>query len=86
MSVGARNRSRALKRWSRAVDAEVAVTAAPSASASESRILRTFIRAHDWAATPLGPREGWPQSLRTLVDVMLGSAQPMFVAWGPSAS
>ena len=24
----------------------------------------------------------WPQSLRTLVDVMLGSHQPMFVAWG----
>ena len=24
-----------------------------------------LIRAMDWSATPLGPPEGWPQSLRT---------------------
>ena len=41
------------------------------------------MRVHDWAATPLGPPEAWPLSLRTLVGVMLGSRQPMFVAWGP---
>ena len=41
------------------------------------------MRAHDWAATPLGPPSAWPMSLRTLVGVMLGSGQPMFVAWGP---
>ena len=42
-----------------------------------------LIRGHDWAATPLGPPEAWPQPLKTLVGVMLGSNQPMFVAWGP---
>jgi PAS domain S-box-containing protein len=40
-------------------------------------------RAHDWAATPLGPPERWPESLKVLVGVMLGSAQPMFISWGP---
>ena len=43
------------------------------------------IRAHDWTATPLGPPEGWPQPLRTLVAVMLGSRQPMFITCGFSA-
>ncbi len=42
-----------------------------------------LLRAQDWAATPLGPPEGWPQALRTLVAILLGSNQPMFVAWGP---
>ncbi|WP_230532572.1 PAS domain-containing protein, partial [Microvirga roseola] len=31
----------------------------------------------------LGGLTEWPQSLRTLVGVMLGSHQPMFIAWGP---
>ena len=42
-----------------------------------------LVRAHDWAATPLGPPERWPHALRTLVGVMLRSRQPMVVAWGP---
>jgi PAS domain S-box-containing protein len=41
-----------------------------------------LIRGYDWAATPLGPPETWPQPLKTLVAIMLGSNQPMFVAWG----
>jgi PAS domain S-box-containing protein len=36
----------------------------------------------DWAATPLGARESWPQSLRTAVDICMGSRFPMFVWWG----
>ena len=40
------------------------------------------IRRHDWAATPIGPPERWPQSLHTLVMVILGANQPMFIAWG----
>jgi PAS domain S-box-containing protein len=38
--------------------------------------------AHDWSATPLGPPSTWPTALTTLVGIMLGSKQPMFVAWG----
>ena len=40
------------------------------------------IAAHDWAATPLGPLDGWPQHLRTALGVMLRSPLPMTVVWG----
>ncbi|WP_236730499.1 PAS domain-containing sensor histidine kinase [Pseudomonas savastanoi] len=40
------------------------------------------IRDMDWSATPLGGFREWPQALFTLVDVILGSNQPMFVVWG----
>ena len=40
------------------------------------------IRTYEWAATPLGPIETWPQSLRTLVDLMLASQQPAYISWG----
>ncbi len=42
-----------------------------------------LIRAHDWAATPLGVPEAWPQVLQTLTGLLLSSTQPMFVVWGP---
>jgi len=41
-----------------------------------------LMREHDWSATSLGMPAAWPVALRTLVMVMLGSKQPMFVAWG----
>jgi signal transduction histidine kinase/CheY-like chemotaxis protein len=41
------------------------------------------IRAKDWAATPLGPVEQWPQSLKTIVRIMLTSRQPIWIGWGP---
>jgi PAS domain S-box-containing protein len=37
----------------------------------------------DWAATPLGPPEDWPQSLTTVVNIVLGSRFSMWMAWGP---
>ena len=40
-------------------------------------------RAFDWSATPLGPPETWPQSLRTVVRLVLSSQHPMFIWWGP---
>jgi PAS domain S-box-containing protein len=33
------------------------------------------VRAFDWAATPLGPIERWPRSLRTAVEALLASGQ-----------
>jgi PAS domain S-box-containing protein len=40
------------------------------------------IRRHDWAATPLGAPETWPQALKTAVGILLSSKFPMFLAWG----
>ncbi len=37
----------------------------------------------DWLATPLGPPEQWPQSLRTVLHVLLSSRFSMWMAWGP---
>ena len=37
----------------------------------------------DWTATSFGPVESWPQSLRTAASMVLGSATPMFIGWGP---
>lgn len=42
-----------------------------------------LLRAHDWSRSPLGCPGTWPQSLRTIVGMMLNSKFPMFVAWGP---
>lgn len=41
-----------------------------------------LVRQHDWSATPLGPIANWPQSLRTVVDLMLASVQPVYIGWG----
>lgn len=45
--------------------------------------LGALCRAKDWAATPLGSAECWPISLRTAVSIVLNSAFPMIVLWGP---
>jgi signal transduction histidine kinase len=42
-----------------------------------------LMRSLDWSSSPLGPPASWPQSLRSVVGLMLGSKFPMFVAWGP---
>jgi PAS domain S-box-containing protein len=41
------------------------------------------LAAVDWKSTPLGPVEGWPQSLRTAVNILLSSRFAMWMAWGP---
>jgi PAS domain S-box-containing protein len=41
------------------------------------------MRAFDWSQTPVGPVEGWPQSLRTAVSICLNSKFPMVIWWGP---
>jgi PAS domain S-box-containing protein len=41
-------------------------------------------RAYDWSASPLGPPEAWPQSLRTAVRILLNTNHPMFIWWGPN--
>ncbi len=50
---------------------------------SGETVMARQMRSHDWASSPLGEPAHWPQSLRSVVSLMLGSAFPMFVAWGP---
>lgn len=40
------------------------------------------IHAFDWTTSPLGSIEGWPQSLRTAVDMMLAMPGPATILWG----
>jgi len=42
-----------------------------------------LMRAHDWSGTSLGLPEGWPQSLRTSIRILLNTNHPMFIWWGP---
>ena len=42
-----------------------------------------LVQTKDWGRTPIGPRSAWPQSLKTIVDVILHSRHPMFLWWGP---
>jgi PAS domain S-box-containing protein len=42
-----------------------------------------LMRSHDWSRSSLGSPEGWPQSLRTVVRLMLNTGHPMYVWWGP---
>ena len=44
--------------------------------------LGELIRSFDWAATPLGPPETWPQNLRMALRIMLTSRQPIWIGWG----
>lgn len=41
------------------------------------------VRRFDWAASPLGPVNGWSHSLRTMVGAILDSAFPQCLVWGP---
>jgi signal transduction histidine kinase len=45
--------------------------------------MATLMRSRDWSATPLGPVDTWPHSLRTVVRVLLTSRFAMWMTWGP---
>src|SRR4051812_13259863 len=41
------------------------------------------IRGLDWSKTPLGPVDGWPQSLRSALSHLLPSKAQIAMFWGP---
>lgn len=65
------------------------MTPVPSADSPESEIvpgggeMERRIDAVDWSETALGPRENWPQALRTTVRILLANRFPMLLWWGP---
>ena len=48
--------------------------------------LGVLVRDFDWSVTPLGNPENWPQSLKTIVRVMLTSRFAMWMGWGPEST
>jgi PAS domain S-box-containing protein len=64
----------------------------PAAAAAEPAFLgdgaqmATLMRQHDWSTCALGSPSHWPQALRTVVELMLNSKFPMFLAWGAELS
>ncbi len=48
--------------------------------------LGRLIREHDWSHTSLGPIKGWPQSLKTSINLILSSQHPMWIGWGKDAT
>jgi signal transduction histidine kinase/DNA-binding response OmpR family regulator len=45
--------------------------------------LPTLLERIDFSQTPLGPRESWPQALRSSLSICLSSKFPMLIWWGP---
>jgi len=44
--------------------------------------MSAVMRAHDWASTPLGPPEAWPDGLKVPIRMMLTSRFEMWLGWG----
>ena len=44
--------------------------------------MKQRIQSFGWPATPLGPIEAWPQSLKSAVDIVTASPVPMALFWG----
>jgi hypothetical protein len=42
-----------------------------------------LMRSIDWAKTPAGPVEFWPQSLKTALSILLKQRTAVFIFWGP---
>ena len=45
--------------------------------------MASLMRSRDWSHTILGPPENWPDSLKTVVRVMLDSRYAIWIGWGP---
>ncbi|AZF27212.1 GAF domain-containing protein [Pseudomonas sp. R2-60-08W] len=48
-----------------------------------SSVMAERVRRHDWASTPLGPIEHWPDVLKTTVALCFASSFPQAIVWGP---
>ena len=46
-------------------------------------LMRDAVARYDWSRTTLGPMESWPQSLRTVLGVVMDTPFAMLIMWGP---
>ncbi len=58
-------------------------TAAPEDLPAGGGVVGQLVHDLDWSKTPLGPIHAWPQSLKTVVRVLLTSRFAMWMGWGP---
>ncbi|WP_062233986.1 response regulator [Aureimonas sp. N4] len=56
------------------------VTSRPVPVETETRRL---LERFDWSTTSLGPREGWPERIRTVIDTVVDSPVAKVLMWGP---
>ena len=61
----------------------VSTSSSPTSFLKGKGEITALIRAFDWSATPLGPLEHWPQSLKTATAILLQSPVPIVMLWGP---
>ena len=52
-------------------------------SGSGGNLLETLIGELDWAESPLGPKESWPESLKTAIAMILPADAQIVLFWGP---
>ncbi len=54
----------------------------PTLSTHKTPSCAELVAAHDWAATPLGPRASWDPAVAGVVEVLLASPMPMAFTFG----
>lgn len=62
---------------------EKAAGATPASDSHINPVMRAEIEQYDWSRTPLGSADTWPDTLKTVLGVVLDTAFPMLIMWGP---
>ena len=55
----------------------------PAGISGSSPDMSSLVSTFDWGTTPLGPATQWPESLKTVVRILLTSRFAMWMGWGP---
>ncbi len=55
---------------------------AKSAFVTAGGTMAALIGVKDWSASPVGPQDAWPQSLRTVLRILVTSRYAMWLGWG----
>ena len=55
----------------------------PAGISGSAPDMASLVSAFDWGTTPLGPASEWPESLKTVVRILLTSRFAMWMGWGP---